>query len=232
MQINNTQNLYNVNATARNADVYVNKTQTVNNDKNIEQNSTEVDTSSSFKTMSLDEIKFYLNQHGIEDDEGTRAEALLDIQKFAGKIDESTYDKMVDSLLSEKKSSGASMRHATFPSSSMLDENPRTFHAILQTTLDMEDTVHSLIFSLDLKQGLEKFAKLNKDEPPTLDMESDFSSMNFLGYLLNQLEKLEENSKDGMQLSEQHQFEDYKMLFANYNNYEEMTNPTETNIWV
>ena len=232
MQINNTQNVFNVNTMAKNVDVPVNKTQAANNDKNIEQNSIEENTSSSFKTMSLDEIKQYLNQHGIEDDEGTRAEALLDIQKFANKIDAPTYDKMVDSLLSEKKSSWASMRHATFPSSSQLDENPRMFHAILQTTLDMEDTAHSLIFSLDLKQGLENFAKLHKDDPATLDMEIDFSTMNFLGYLMTQLEQLKEDSKDGMQLSEQHHFEDYKMLFANYNNYEEMTNPMETNIWV
>ena len=232
MQINNTQNLYNVNAAAKNTDAAVPKTKTANNDKNTEQNSTVSDSSSSFKIMSLDEIKFYLDQHGIEDDTGSRADALLDIQKFANKIDSNTYDKMTDSLLSEKKSSWASMRYATFPSSEMLDENPRMFHAVLQTTLDMEDTAHSLIFSLDLKQGLEEFAKLHKDEPATLDMETDFSTMNFLGYLMNQLEQLKEDAEDGIQLSEQRHFEDFKMLFANYNNYEEMTSPTETNILV
>jgi len=175
----------------------------------------------------------YLEEEGIEDDNQSRASALFDIQKFANKIDSSTYDKMVDSLMSEKKSSRASMRYSSFPDIKMLENDPRVFNAILQTTLDMKDTPHALIFSLDLKRDMNMNTANDINPNAMIDSdEIDFSKMSFIDFLKLKLLELEEDFKDGVQLSEQIHLEDYKSLFNNYMNFDENQITTQTSILV
>ena len=155
MQVDNSLNSYSIKP--------ILDSQTLNKEKNDVSNevskkvvnNTKDDKNSeikTLKTMSLDEIKSYLETNNIEDETGSRSNNLFDIQKFADKIDSATYNKMTNALLEEESSSQASMRFATFPSESILEEDEAMFHALLETTLNMEDTVHSLIFTLDLKK--------------------------------------------------------------------------------
>mgnify|MGYP000367815386 CR=1 FL=1 len=224
MQINS-NNLYNLNFSSSNNSFPVHKTTATHLNEDIaEQNSENIpidNSYSSFASMSLDEIKSYIEENRIEDDVGSRAKALFDMQKFVNKLEPGTYNRMVNSIMSEKKSSGASMRHATFPSTKMLDENPKMFHAVLETTLSMGNTPHALIFSLDLKRDFSSYSKeqnnLNKNQ---LDTDIDFSALNLLEFLLRKLEEIEEDSQNGRQINEQ-VLSDYRLLFENYNSFDE-----------
>ena len=215
MQVNNTTVSYPINYESSNKEVEAKQ--------NINQkNSTEIkptlDESSmepkTLKNMSLGQIQSYLETSNIEDDSNSRANALLDIQKFANKVDNATYNKMTTALLKENSSSHASMRYSTFPSVEILDENPNLFHALLDTTLGMEDTVHSLIFTLDLKQDYTKF----QSQQGELNLDSDFSDESFIEFLKKKVIELEEISKDGSSLVEQNSIKDYSSLLDNFNN--------------
>ena len=130
--------------------------------------------------MSLEEIEKYLLDNNIKDESNSRANDLYKLQKFADKIDSKTYTQMTNALLHEDTVSEASMRYSSFPSQEILDQNPQLFHAILETTLEIEDTAHSLIFSLNLKQDLSEFTSQQKD----LGNDTDFSNESFIEFLM------------------------------------------------
>ncbi len=223
MQINSNSSL-NLNFIYSNNSSYINKTMDNSNGKVAVQNSEDIpidDAYSTFASMSFDEIKSYIEKKRIEDDTGSRAKSLFEMQKFVNKLEPDTYNRMVDSILSQKKSSTASMRHASFPSTKMLEENPKMFHAILETTLSMNDTPHALIFALDLKRDLSNYSKeqnnLNNNQ---LDIDVGFEDLNLLEFLLNKLEEIEDDSQNGRQINQQ-VLADYRSLFENYNSFEE-----------
>jgi len=193
------------------------------------QNTNSSNTESSI-VMSLEEIQKYLEDSGIEDDTGTRAKDLYSLQEFIGKVDDETYTRMFDALNVEKNTSYASMRYSSFPNSDMLDENPRMFHAIIETTLAMEDTTHALIFTLDLKAVLSKqrqdntsMGKSASSKPPSLDLDVDFDMMTLMGFLKKKMEELEESAKDGLDISEKNFINDYTALLENYKNVDMST---------
>jgi len=189
--------------------------------------------------MTLEEIQKYLEDNGIEDDSGNRAKDLLSLQEFIGKVDDETYTRMFDALNEEKNTSYSSMRYSSYPSSEMLDENPRMFHAILDTTLDMEDTAHALIFTLDLKDVLSNKTQENSlakvtsaDKAPTLELDIDFDMMTLMGFLQKKMEELQESAKDGLDISEQNFLKDYASLLGNYENFDASSVSPNVNITV
>ena len=215
MQINNKTVPYPVNYESLNKEVEAKQNINQKNPKEI--NSTSDDSlmePKTLKNMSLEQIQSYLETNNIEDDSNSRANALFDIQKFANKVDTATYNKMTTALLKEESASQASMRHATFPSEEILDENPKLFHALLDTTLGMEDTVHSLIFTLDFKQDYAKF----QSEQGELNQDIDFSDQSFIEFLKKKVIELEDGLKDGSSLFEQNRIKDYSSLLDNFNN--------------
>jgi len=211
-----------------------------NHEKNISDlENTSAEDSTSLLPMTLEEIQKYLQDNGIEDETGNRAKDLLLIQNFIGKVDDGTYTRMFDALNKEKTTSQASMRYSTFPSQEMLEENPRMFHTILNTTLDMEDTTHALIFTLDLKAVLSNQAgenspsKLsNTDKPPTLEMDIDFDMMTLIGFLQKKMEEIAESARDGLDLSEQNFLSDYAALLGNYEDFDGSSVSPKVNITV
>lgn len=233
MQINSTYNVVNLNEASSKSSSSANEI----TDVSKKQKETSDIETPSLKTMSLEEIQTYLENKGIEDEDGSRAKILLDIQEFAPKVSEDTYNKMTNALMNEKNSSWASMRYASFPSSEILDENPKIFHALLETTLGMEDTAHALIFNLDFKKDFSAYNSPYNSQSqgitkPSLDLETDFTAMNFFGFMQKRLEEMEEAAKDGFSLQEQNLFSDFKLLFENYNSMDENMVSPETNIWV
>jgi len=203
-------------------------TNTYTSTQQVEKNSDIEDTNSEDSTspllMTLEEIQKYLEDSGIEDENGNRAKDLFTLQEFIGKVDDETYTRMFDALNDEKNTSYASMRYSSYPSSEMLDENPRMFHAILDTTLDMEDTAHALIFTLDLKSVLsnktEENNSINTNKSPTFDLDVDFDMMTLMGFLQKKMEELQESAKDGLDTSEQNFLKDYAALLGNYENFD------------
>ena len=200
-------------------------TQQVEKNSNIEDTNSE--NSVSPLVMTLEEIQKFLENSGIEDEDGNRAKDLYSLQEFIGKVDDETYTRMFDALNDEKNTSYASMRYSSYPSSEILDENPRMFHAILDTTLDMEDTVHALIFTLDLKDILSNKTQENSlskvtstDKPPTLELDIDFDMLTLMGFLQKKMEELQESAKDGLDISEQNFLKDYAALLGNYENFD------------
>lgn len=165
------------------------------------------------KNMSFEEIQTYLLENNIDDELDSRANDLFKLQKFADKVDTTTYTKMTNALLEEETPSLASMRYATFPSEEILDENPQLFDALLETSLGIEDTVRSLIFSLDLKQDIGEL----QNKQNSLDNNSDFSNQSFIEFLMKKILEIEEDSKNGNELSEKNRIEDYTSLVDNLN---------------
>ena len=200
---------------------------------------TDSNNSPSSLVMTLEEIQQYLEDNGIDDENGNRAKDLFSLQEFIGKVDDETYTRMFDALNEEKNTSYSSMRYSSYPSSEMLDENPKMFHAIIETTLNMEDTAHALIFTLDLKKILSNEAKDNNstgitstNKPPSLDLDIDFEMMTLIGFLKKKMEELDESGKDGLDLSEQNFLNDYAALLGNYQNFEERTVTSNVDILV
>lgn len=156
-------------------------------------------------------------KNSIDDELDSRANDLLKLQKFANKVDTATYTKMTNALLEEETVSLASMRYATFPSEEILDENPQLFNALLETSLGIEDTVRSLIFSLDLKKD---FKELGPEQNYS-NNDLDFSNQSFIEILMKKLFSLEENSKnkDSLSESEKNRIADYTSLVDNLNKY-------------
>lgn len=144
------------------------------------------------KNMSLEEIEKYLLDNNIKDESNSRANDLYKLQKFADKIDSNTYTKMTNALLKEDTVSESSMRYSSFPSQEILDQNPQLFHAILETTLEIKDTAHSLIFSLNLKKDLSEFTSQQKD----LGNDTDFSNESFIEFLMKKALEIEQNNKE------------------------------------
>ena len=169
------------------------------------------------KNMSFEEIQTYLLQNNIDDELDSRANDLLKLQKFANKVDTATYTKMTNALLEEETVSLASMRYATFPSEEILDENPQLFNALLETSLGIEDTIRSLIFSLDLKKDFKDLGPEQKYSNNDLD----FSNQSFIEILMEKLFSLEENNKnkDSLSESEKNRIADYTSLVDNLNKY-------------
>jgi len=200
-------------------------TQQVEKNSNIEDTNSE--NSVSPLVMTLEEIQKFLENSGIEDEDGNRAKDLYSLQEFIGKVDDETYTRMFDALNEEKNTSYSSMRYSSYPSSEILDEKPRMFHAILDTTLDMEDTAHALIFTLDLKDILSNKTQENSlskvtstDKPPTLELDIDFDMLTLMGFLQKKMEELQESAKDGLDISEQNFLKDYAALLGNYENFD------------
>ena len=164
------------------------------------------------KNMSFEEIQTYLVKNNIDDELDSRANDLFKLQNFADKVDTATYTKMTNALLEEDTVSLASMRYATFPSEEILEENPQLFNALLETSLGIEDTVRSLIFSLDLNKD---FGELQSQQNNP-DNDTSFSNQSFMDFLLKKLFDIEENSKDGNSLSEKNRIEDYTSLVDNF----------------
>jgi len=196
-------------------------------EKNSDIEDTNLEDSTSPLLMTLEEIQKYLEDSGIEDENGNRAKDLFTLQEFIGKVDDETYTRMFDALNDEKNTSYASMRYSSYPSSEMLDENPRMFHALLDTTLDMEDTAHALIFTLDLKDILSNKTQENSlskvtstDKPSTLELDIDFAMMTLMGFLQKKMEELQESAKDGLDISEQNFLKDYAALLGNYEDFD------------
>jgi len=63
-----------------------------------------------------------LDRYNIEEETGSRANLLSDIQKFSNKVDSTTYNKITNSILEEKSSSRSSMRYDSFPSEEFLKD--------------------------------------------------------------------------------------------------------------
>ena len=217
-----------------------NKDTAVNEESNVaDVPNTKQDNVESSLLMTLEEIQKYLEDSGIEDDSGNRANDLFSLQEFIGKVDDETYTRMFNALNEEKNTSYASMRYSSFPNSDMLDENPRMFHAILETTLAMEDTTHALIFTLDLKAVLSNqtqdnvsMGKSASSNPPGLDLDVDFDMMTLMDFLKKKMEELEESAKDGLALSEKNFINDYSALLENYQNVDMSTIYPDINIRV
>jgi len=195
------------------------------------------ETTSFLATSSLEEIQGYLEKNNIEDEDGTRSKALLAIQEFAYKIDPSIYNKMVDSLVSEETTSGASMRYSSFPTSDFLEKDPLMFNALISTTLNMEDTPHALIFTLNFNKDYSEYRSQNNIsnkpfamEKGSFDMDLDADSMTLMGFILKKLEEIEENIKQGNTLNQDSLLRDFKMFFGFFNDYAEGGNAPKINI--
>jgi hypothetical protein len=169
--------------------------------------------SNTLKNMTLDEIKSYLKENNIEDDSNTRADILFEIQKYADNVDSTTYNKMTTAILEEESDSKASMRFATFPSEEILDQNPNLFHALLNTTLEIEDTIHSLIFTLDFKKDYSDF-QTQKNE---FDLDENYSDSSFIEFLKKKMIEMEDDLKNGISFSEKNRINDYSSLLNNFN---------------
>lgn len=204
MQINNTISSYEFEYKNLNK---INQKDTVETSDDLSNEPT------SLKNMTLNQIKSYLKENSIEDDSNTRANILFDIQKFANKVDTVTYNKMTTAILGEDSESKASMRYSSFPSEKILDENPKVFNALLNTTLSIEDTVHSLIFTLDFKQDYSNY-KIQQNE---FGAESDYSDSSFIEFLKKKIIEIEYDLKDGISLPEKNHIKNYSSLLNNLN---------------
>jgi len=174
-----------------------------------------------FKTISLEQIQACLKKHEIDDEHLGRSAALFDIQKYTSKLDRNTYHKMINAILEEESASWASLRHATFPSLKLLDENPKLFQVALQTTLDMKDTARALIFSFDLKKDFLDYSALNSNSD-LLDNQFNFPQTTFLGFLFKKLEQMQEDNKEGFSAYKKNRLDDYTCLLKKYNYYDEL----------
>lgn len=175
---------------------------------------------SSIEIQSLEQIQTMLQKEGIEDGTGRRAKDLFDLQNFANKIDDSTYNKMVDVLKNEENSSLASMRYHSFPTQEDLEKDPKMFYARVETSLDMENTPSALIFNLNLKQDLSEYTSSpNFNESKKLDTDVEF--LTFIEYLKKKLLEASEKLEKGEMTLSEAEMKGYTSLLENYNNMEE-----------
>ena len=174
-------------------------------------------------SMSLDEIKSYLeNKHPSKNTEEL-ANSLFKLQEFANEIDPDLYTQMEDALLAEKGEANVSMRYHSFPTSQMLEEDEKMFNAVLKTSLSIKDAPESVIFHLNLKQDFDSYKEdVSKAFSPyewdtgTLDLDVDFSAMTFMGYIKKQLEKIQEDIEQGG-VSNPSVIKNLEMLLGSYN---------------
>jgi len=222
VQINNTSVSYPINYTSppKNTKTSPNETSPTSNEASPEPKT--------LKNMSLEQIQSYLENNNIEDDSNSRSKALFDIQKFSSKVDNLTYDKMTNALIEEESSSRASMRYATFPSVQTLDENPKIFHALLETSFEIEDTVRSLIFSLDLKKDYTQYKGNNED----LKDEIGFSQFSLVDFLVKKLLGAEEELRNENSTSKENRIQDYTSLLNNMNKSSKQEDNTKIDIHV
>jgi len=195
------------------------------------------ETTSFLASIAFEDIQNYLQENNIEDEDGIRSKALLSIQEFAYKIDPSIYNKMVNSLLSEETSAGASMRYSSFPSSDFLEKDPMMFNALIQTTLNIEDTAEALMFTINFNKDYSAYRSQNNISNKAFaideryfDMDVDADAMTLQGFILKKLEEIEESMKQGNTLNEDSLLRDFKMLFGFFNDYAETGMAPKINI--
>lgn len=175
---------------------------------------------SSVELQSLEQIQTMLQKEGIEDGTGRRAKDLFSLQDFANKIDDTTYNKMVDALKNEENSSLASMRFHSFPTQEDLEKDPKMFYARVETSLSMENTPSALIFNLNLKQGLSEYNRLNHSNE-SQELQTDIDFMSFIEYLKKKLFDASEKLEKGEMSMSEAEIKGYTTLLENYNNMEE-----------
>ena len=180
----------------------------------------EEEQTSSIELQSLEQIQTMLQKEGIEDDTGSRAQNLFDLQNLANKIDDTTYNKMVDAVKNEESSSSASMRFHSFPNPEDLEQDSKMFYARVETSLSMDSSPSALIFNLNLKQDLSEYNSSNHNND-SKDLPTDIDFMSFVEYLKKKLFDASEKLEKGEMNMSEAEIKGYTTLLENYNNMEE-----------